>query len=518
MGIRQGILLALVFVPVLAAIPVLLVPSGRAVRLTTLIVTIFELALSLVPFAVFMQPRPDGWLVRLDLSWIPAFGVNFALGLDGISLLMAALTAFLFMLSVLVSWDAIRDKSPMFHFMLLVMETGVMGVFLSTDLFLFYLFWEVMLVPMFFLIGVWGHGRKVYSAVKFFVYTFTGSLFMLLAIIGLYVIHGSQAGEYTFALEALKSTHVEPATGLWLFAAFFIGFAVKVPVFPIHSWLPDAHTDAPTAGSVILAGLLLKTGAYGLIRFGFPLFPEASAAYIPVILAVGIIGVYYAAWIAYAQEDMKRLVAYSSISHLGFVVLGIAAWNEVSLAGSVLQMVNHGITTGALFIMVGMLDERRRTRDINAFGGLWAKAPGLSAFFLLFIVSSLGLPGLNNFAGELLILVGIFKDYPYLAASALAGVVFTLIYLLRLAQKVLFGPPATDAEFHDLSPREAAILVPLAVLVVVIGLCPRILIGPIEGPVKALVSPVAAVKTAGATPQAATAPAQTAAADRGGTP
>ncbi len=295
------------------------------------------------------------------------------------------------------------------------------------------------------------------------------------------------------------SAHSYPSRFPWFFfPGFLLGFAVKVPIFPLHTWLPDAHTDAPTAGSVILAGLLLKTGTYGILRFAFPLFPQAAAAFLPVLFTVGIIGIFYASWIAFAQTDMKRLVAYSSVSHLAYVVIGIAAWNEVSLAGSVLQMVNHGISTAALFIMVGMLDERAHTRDISGFGGLWSKAPAFSAFFLLFILSSLGLPGLNNFTGEFLILVGLFRAHPYIAAAAFAGLVAGLIYLLRLAQNVLFGPQGQsvlEPGMTDLSARELTVLVPLAFLVVVIGVYPAILLRQIQGPVRDLVG--AAARTAG---------------------
>jgi len=487
---HSAALTLLILLPLAGALLLVFSKDDRVTRWLALAFTASGfLATLLISYMAVSHESPEGrWLLYVELPWIERYGVRFSLGMDGISMLLVLLTSFLFMLSVAVSWRVVREKVALFHAMLLLMEAGVLGVFLATDLFLFYLFWEVMLVPMFFLIGIWGHGRRIYSAVKFFIYTVTGSLLMLLAIIGLYVIHGRQTGVYTFALDALSKTPLDPATGMWLFAAFMLGFAVKVPVFPLHNWLPDAHTDAPTAGSVILAGLLLKTGAYGMIRFAFPLFPVAAKACLPVMFAAGIIGIFYASLIAFAQTDMKRLVAYSSISHLGLVVLGIAVWNDASLAGSVLQMVNHGVTTGALFIMVGMMDERMHTRDINAYGGLWSKAPVMSSFFLLFILSSLGLPGLNNFVGELLIFVGLFRGHPIVAGAALAGIVFTLAYLLRLAQKVLFGPSVNSGEFNDVSLRELSILVPLAALVLAIGLYPAMLLRPLDAPVKGLVS------------------------------
>jgi len=488
----QYALTCMVFLPVAFAVPVLFIRDDALVRWVALVATAAELLLGTMLFFTFAQAGHSGkWLLVEDHAWIAQLGIRYSLGMDGISLLLVVLSALLFVMSVIVSWRSVKERVPLFHFMLLLMETGVLGVFLSTDLFLFYLFWEVMLIPMFFIIGIWGHGRRVYSAVKFFIYTVTGSLLMLLGIIGLYIVHGRQTGIYTFALDALAATNVEPSTGLWLFAAFLVGFAVKVPVFPLHAWLPDAHTDAPTAGSVILAGIMLKTGTYGLLRIGFPLLPYAALSFLPVIFMVGLVGVFYASWVAFAQSDMKRLVAYSSISHLALVVIGIAAWNELSLAGSVLQMVNHGITTGALFIMVGMLDERAHTREMAAFGGLWAKAPAMSAFFLLFILSSLGLPGLNNFAGEFLIFVGLFREHPVIAAAAFAGVVWTLAYLLRLAQKVLFGPVtdtgALAGEFPDLTAREYAVVVPLAVLVIAIGLYPSMLLRPLDAPIQGLI-------------------------------
>lgn len=487
----SGALTYLVLLPAVAAVPMLFEKNEKICRILALLITGAELAVAVLLFYLNSLGAVSSgrWFLSIDVPWIPSFGIRYSLGMDGISLLLVTLSALLFFISVIVSWREVKERVALFHGMLLLMETGIIGVFLSTDLFLFYLFWEVMLIPMFFIIGVFGHGRRVYSAVKFFIFTITGSLLMLLSIIGLYVIHGNQTGVYTFALQDLVGTHIPPGTAIWLFAGFLVGFAVKVPLFPLHTWLPDAHTDAPTAGSVILAGLLLKTGAYGLLRFAFPLFPHAASACLPVLFALGVTGIFYASWVAFAQADMKRLVAYSSIAHLAFVVLGITAWNEVALAGSVLQMVNHGITTGALFIMVGMLDHRVHTREISAYGGLWTKAPALSSFFLLFVLSSLGLPGLNNFAGEFLILVGLFRGHPLVTAAAFAGLVAGLIYLLRLAQKLLFGPvnPLQGADFKDISGRELAALVPLAALVIIIGVYPSFLLKPLEAPIRDLV-------------------------------
>jgi len=479
----------ILFLPLVAGVPILFVRDAQKVRWIALMATggVFLLILTTYVKLSYMQVEPGTWLLLEDREWIEAFGIRYTLALDGLSLVMAVLSALLFVLGVGVSWKAVTRRVGLYYFMLLLLETGVLGVFFATDLFLFYLFWEIMLIPMFFLIGVWGHGRRIYSALKFFIYTVSGSLLMLAAIIGLYLLHGEQTYNYTFTLDSLMGTAVPGTLGLLMFGAFLLAFAVKVPVFPLHTWLPDAHTDAPTAGSVILAGLLLKTGTYGLIRFGFPLFPQAASQLAPLLFGLGLVGLYYASWIAFAQTDMKRLVAYSSIAHLGIVVLGIAAWNSLSLAGAVLQMVNHGISTGALFIMVGMLDERMHTRDISAFGGLWGRAPVLSSFMLLFILSSAGLPGLNNFPGEFMVFLGLFERNPVLAGAAFFGIVGTLIYLLALAQKLLFGRPAGDEPLSDLEPRELAIVVPLALLVVVLGLYPSLVTVPIEAPVTDLV-------------------------------
>ncbi len=433
-----------------------------------------------------LQAKLPGYLLVEDAPWIPAFGIRYTLGLDGISLLMVLLTSFTFCIALLVSWNSIKEKTALFLTLMLTMEAGIMGVFLALDLALFYLFWEVMLIPMFFLIGIWGHGRKIYSTIKFFLFTMFGSLLMLLAIIALQLLHAKQTGITTFGLHELLKTQLPADTQLWLFAAFFLAFAIKFPLFPLHTWLPDAHTDAPTAGSVVLAGLLLKTGSYGLIRFGYPLFPLAAQTLTPLFYTLALIGIIYASLVAFAQEDMKRLIAYSSIAHMGYVAIGIAAWQPVALSGSILQMANHGVTTGALFCLVGMLDERAHTREIAAFGGLWGKIPQYSFFFLFFSLASLGLPGLNNFVGEFLVLAGTMKKAPLVAALAFIGIVLTLIYTVRLVQEVIFQEERQPLALADLTPRELLILAVLAVVDVWMGVHPAPLLDLIHGPVQLL--------------------------------
>ncbi len=484
----------IIFLPLFGGLLALIFWRRPAVcRVTTLAVALADLALVLALFTLDLkaQAGPTGkWLLSEDFSWIERFGIRYSLGLDGISLMLILLTSFLTALCVLVSWRQISERVGAFHFFLMLMETGVLGVFLATDLFLFYLFWELQLLPMFFLIGMWGHEKRVYATIKFILYTIFGSLLMLVALIGLYIIHGAQTGFHTFALNQLIQTKLSSGAELWLYAAFLLAFAIKIPVIPVHSWLPDAHTEAPTAGSVILAGLLLKTGAYAVLRFAFPIFPHAAALSVPALLVLGAGGLFYAAWIALAQKDIKRLVAYSSIAHMGLVVIGIAIWNAMTLSGAVLQMINHGLSTAALFILVGMLDERVRSREIAHFGGLWGKIPIFSAFFLLFAMSSLGLPGLNNFVGEILILIGAFRDWPWVAGISFAGLALTVIYILWLVQGTLFGK-AKDARIgemaiDDITPREAAILVPLAAAVLFIGLHPGPILALFQEPVEGL--------------------------------
>ena len=443
-------------------------------RWVSLGIALADLILVLVVWAG-TDPMPgalDGRRLFVDLPWIPALGIHYFLLLDGISLIMILLTAFLMVLCILVSWRSITERAGIYYFVLLATETAVLGVFLAADLFLFYLFWELQLIPIFFLIGLWGHPDRVRAAVKFFLFSMVGSLLLLIAIAGLYLIHGTQTGVYGFTRYQLMNTSLVPTVEWWLFGAFLLAFAVKIPIVPIHTWLPDAHTEAPTAGSVILAGLLLKTGAYGLLRFGFPLFPTAAARSVPILLALGLLGLFYIAWIALAQQDIKRIIAYSSISHMGLIVLGLAVWNEIALSGAVIQMVNHGITTSALFILVGILEERGHSRQLGDYHGLWHRMPVFSGFFLFFAMAAVGLPGLNNFIGEILILMGAFRDRPAVGIIGFAGIVLTLIYVLRLVQNLLFGPVDDRMPGKDITHREAAVLIPLALAVLWIGLHP----------------------------------------------
>ncbi len=486
------ILTILIFLPLVGCL--CLAPVWNCHKTARPIALGFAVAeLALAGWLLFSTPgmptaagAPAGYFLWEDAPWIGRFGIRYLLGMDGISLLMVTLTAFTSVVAMAVSWRGITERTTLHYFLILLMESGIMGVFLALDLVLFYLFWEVMLIPMFFLIGIWGHGRRIYSAVKFFLYTLAGSLLMLLAIMGVYLIHGDATGTYTFALPILTQAPIVHGAAPWLFGAFLLAFAIKFPLFPLHTWLPDAHTDAPTAGSVILAALLLKTGAYGLVRFGYPLFPEAAKGFTPLLYVLAITGILYASWIAYAQEDMKRMVAYSSVGHMGFVALGIASWSPVALSGSILQMMNHGFTTAALFALVGMLDERANTREVAAFGGLWGKVPVFSFFFLLFAMASAGLPGLNNFTGEFLILVGVFRTTPAAGAIAFLGIILPLIYTVRLVQEVLFQKERQPLKLPDVTLREGAILAALAVIDVYIGVHPKPLLDILKVPVALL--------------------------------
>ncbi|HSR18243.1 MAG TPA: NADH-quinone oxidoreductase subunit M, partial [Ignavibacteriaceae bacterium] len=413
------------------------------------------------------------WFIEINSKWVPQFGINFHLALDGLSLILIALTIFLGILSVLISWKEINERVGFFHFNLLWILAGIVGVFTAADMFLFYFFWEVMLIPMYFLIAIWGHENRIYASYKFFIFTQASGLLMFLAILGLYFIHGSQTGFYTFDYMELLGTNLTPAAALFLMLGFLIAFVVKLPAIPFHSWLPDAHTEAPTAGSVILAGLLLKTGAYGILRFVIPFFPGAAEDFQVVAFILGAAGILYGAMLAFAQTDLKRLVAYSSVSHMGFVLLGAFSFNELALQGTVIQLVAHGISTGALFILAGMLQERIHTRDINVMGGLWAKTPFMGGMGLMFVLASLGLPGLVNFIAEFLVLAGAYQANIVLTSIAALGLIASTIYSLRIVQKVFYGPQIKEWSLPDLNAREILIMGSLTIVVVWLGLFPQ---------------------------------------------
>lgn len=485
------ILSLIIFTPFLGGLALLAVRGREAVcRVAALAVSVLTLALAgaacLAASAASSGSALPGFFLVEDRPWIERFGIRYFLAMDGISLMMALLAAFLVTTVILFSWKSVTDRVAQYHALLLLSAAGMLGVFLSRDLFLFYLFWELMLVPLFFLIIAWGGERPFRAAMRFFLFTITGSLLMLLAIIGLHLAHGNATGVYTFALPELLGTPLSPRLSLGLFAAFMIAFAVKTPVFPLHGWLPDAYASAPTAATVLLAGLMAKTGIYGMLRFAFPLFPGAAALFAPALMGLSVAGILYSSWLACAQTDLKRLLAYSSFGHTGFMVLGVAAWTPVALSGSVMQMVNHGITASAMFLMAGMLEERTGSRLTEGFGGLWGRMPVFGAFFLLFSLATLGLPGLNNFVGEFLILAGTFRVSPAATVAALCGMVLVLIYVLKLVQQLLFGRGNYRGDIEDLSVRERLMVTILAALVVMLGIWPSPVLDLVRLPVALL--------------------------------
>ncbi len=495
----------ILFTPLAGAFVLLLVNkrNENAIRWIANLVALAGFVVS-IPLWFWYNPASGDFQFVERARWIPSIGAEYFLGVDGFSALLILLTTLMGTIATLSSWTGITERVKEYYIFLLVLQTGMLGAFMSLDFLLFFLFWEVMLVPMYFLIGIWGSDNRLYSAIKFFLYTLVGSVVMLLGILALYFAYHADpvnGGIYTFDITRFHHYAFAPGLQWWVFLAFFLGFAIKVPMFPFHTWLPDAHTDAPTAGSVILAAVLLKMGTYGFLRFSLPMLPEASRHFVPMIVVLSIIGIVYGALVALAQKDWKRLVAYSSVSHMGLVMLGMFALNPVGITGSIIQQLNHGISTGALFLIVGIVYERRHTREISEYGGLSKVMPVYAAIFLIMTLSSIGLPALNGFIGEFLILQGVFVASKVWAAFAASGIVLGAAYMLNLYQKTMFGKvenPKNERLF-DLSHREFATFAPLLVLAVWMGLYPAPFLRRIETSVDhviARVSPQYAAKNA----------------------
>jgi NADH-quinone oxidoreductase subunit M len=477
-----------IFLPLAGAILLLFMKNAAAIRWISLITTILTFLVSLPILGNFDKSTYKMQFVELH-QWIPAWGINYYVGIDGISILFIFLTTVISVLCVLVSWKAIETKVKEFHMAILAIETGMLGVFMSLDFFLFYIFWEAMLIPMFLLIGVWGGQNRVYAAIKFFLYTLVGSVLMLVGIVVLYF-----AGGNTLDILALSSVQYSFKLQVWLFLAFFAAFAVKVPMFPVHTWLPDAHTEAPTAGSVILAGVLIKMGAYGFLRFSMPMLPDATRYFTGPILILSIIAIIYGALVCFAQKDFKRLIAYSSVSHMGFVTLGLFALNTQGVEGGILQMLNHGIVTGAMFLMIGIIYERTHTRVIADYGGFARLVPWYAGFFIVLTLASIGLPGTNGFIGEFLIILGAFRAKMVLGVLAATGIILGAGYMLLLYQRIFFENANPDYEatgnhpVKDLDLREIALLVPLIVFVFWIGFYPNVFLDYIHVSVEHLIN------------------------------
>ncbi len=472
----DNLLSVIMFTPLVGAVILLFVNkhSGDTIRWIANVTAGLGFLVSLPLWFAFDAASPD-WQFVERAAWIPSIGAEYHLGVDGFSALLVLLTTLMGVIAILSSWTAITERVKEYYIFLLVLQTGMIGAFVALDFLLFFVFWEVMLVPMYFLIGIWGSDNRLYSAIKFFLFTLVGSVVMLLGILAVYFYHYEVTGVYSFDITQFHALNMPFDLQWWIFLAFFLGFAVKVPMFPFHTWLPDAHTDAPTAGSVILAAVLLKMGTYGFIRFSLPILPEATVAFVPWVAALSIIGIIYGALVAMAQRDWKRLVAYSSVSHMGLVMLGIFALTPVGLTGSIVQQINHGISTGALFLLVGVVYERRHTREIAEYGGLSKIMPAYAAVFLIMTMSSIGLPTLNGFIGEVLILQGIFVVNKWWAAFAATGIVLGAAYMLWLYQRTMFGTVDNpkNENLPDLSIREWATFTPLIILAVWIGLYPK---------------------------------------------
>ena len=527
--VTQHILSIICYVPLAGALVIMFAmknDQGPAIRKFATGVAFVDFLISLPLWFAFDRNGALFQFVEGPYKWIDSIGVHYHFGIDGIALLLVLLTTLLGVLAFLSSWSAIHEREKEYYIFLLLLQTGMLGVFMALDFFLFYVFWEVMLVPMYFLIGIWGGPRKLYAAIKFFLYTLAGSVLMLLGILALYFYNSTGLFSWkglgnpqTFSIEQFHNigASIPPDLQFWIFLAFFVGFAIKVPMFPFHTWLPDAHVEAPTAGSVILAGVLLKMGTYGFVRFSLPILPDATIKALPWVAALSIIGIVYGALVAMAQKDIKKLVAYSSVSHLGFVMLGLFALNGPGLNGGVLQMINHGLSTGALFLLVGVIYERRHTRAIAEYGGLSQVMPLYATVFLIITLSSIGLPALNGFVGEFTILVGAFQRVWWWGVLAALGIVLGAAYMLWLYQRVFFGP-LTNPEnrgLPDLNRREILYLAPIIALCFWIGLYPAPFFRVLEKPVDYVVAKVnadrsTAVATAPAPASGAALPASTA--------
>jgi NADH-quinone oxidoreductase subunit M len=496
------LLTAITFLPLAGALLLMLFPRDeenllRGVGLTTTLLTFFA--------SLFMLPGFDanGWNHVVDLTWVESLGIHYHLGVDGISLWLVLLTTFLMPIVLLSAWGSITKKVREFVIAMLILETGMVGTFLAMDLFFFYVFWEVMLIPMYFIIGIWGGDRRLYASLKFVIYTMVGSLLMIVAILYLYAKGHEAANAWTFDYETLRRVVLSPREQLFCFGAFALAFCIKVPLFPLHTWLPDAHVEAPTPGSVILAAVLLKFGTYGLLRYAYPFFPNAAVRMSPLLATLAVVGIVYGSLVAFAQKDMKKLIAYSSVAHLGFVVLGISMWNAKAIDGGVVVMLAHGLSTGGLFLSVGVLYDRRHTRRIDEYGGLAAIMPRFTAAFMIMTLASIGLPALCGFVGEFLVLVGTFNAwkgfsqigvmFPHpraLAGVATTGVILSAVYMLYLFQKLMFGPLANsrNRELKDLSGREVAVFVPLVVMAFWLGIYPNTFLSTIDPAVKRVMS------------------------------
>jgi NADH-quinone oxidoreductase subunit M len=489
------VLTLVVFTPLLGVLALLLLPGDahRAIRWVALLAALASLFFSFVLLG-YDTGGPE-FQFREELEWIPAFGMGYRLGVDGISVVLVLLTTVLSVVAILYSWDPIRTRVKEYYATMLLLMVGMLGVFVSLDLFLFYVFWEISLIPMYLVIGIWGGPRRIYATVKFVIYTLVGSLLMLVAILAVAIAHGAETGTFTFAYEQLRGFPYADGLQALAFVAFFLAFAIKVPMWPLHTWLPDAHVEAPTAGSIILAAVLLKLGGYGFLRFSLPLLPDAAMEFAPIVIALSIVAIIYGALVSMVQPDLKKLIAYSSVSHMGFVTLGTFVFNQQGISGAVFQMVSHGITTGALFLLVGVIYERTHDRMIAHMGGLNARLPRYAALFGLFTFASIGLPGLSGFVGEFLVVLGAFRYSGWVAAAAMVVVILSAVYMLWMFQRVFFAVPSDWMRrwwpsLTDLTRTEWLSLAPLVLLVVGLGVFPGPVLGAIEAPVQRIVEAV----------------------------